>query len=329
LRTCFSAYNFSAGGGQDSGWQNGFSADITTLFFEGDFGELFPDLDTRDVRHLDLGFSVGRQPLSYQEGMLIDDTIDAVGITRNTLLPRGGSDLQVTFLYGWHEIDRDDNREDDGSLFGIFTALDLPISTVNVDFVYVLDDQNNDDGFYWAISSVQRIGHYNTSLRVLGSEAVGDETAAVSSGHILFSEVSWTPAWTDDNVYVNAYAGLDNFASAARGPDAGGPLGRVGILFAALGLGRYAAPLGNRVDDSVGAAVGYQRFCDAAKRRQVIVELGGRHSTMSNGDGEIALGGRFQQALGRHTVVQVETFGALRESRDEGWGARCEVRFEF
>ena len=39
---------------------------VSHLFFEGELGELFPGLDDDDRRGLDFGFSVGRQPISFE-----------------------------------------------------------------------------------------------------------------------------------------------------------------------------------------------------------------------------------------------------------------------
>ena len=324
----FSGYQFSPDG--TDGTVNGFNFDVTTLFFEGDIGEMIPDADPKDSASIDWGISVGRQPLFYQEGMLIDeDIIDAVGITRNTLLPAGGSDLQLTFLYGWGKIGRNDNVERSGqSLFGLFSAWDFPRTTINADIVYVHDDNGETDGVFFGLSGVQRIGHFNTSFRVLGSHATGQESPAVTDGYLLFTELSWTPPWTEDNAYINAYWGIDDFSSAARGAASGGPLGRVGIMFAAVGLGRYGAPLGNRPNNSVGGAIGRQWFFDDT-RKQFVVELGSRYSTDSRGLSAVALGARYQQAMGRHWVLQLDAFGSLVHDGDEGYGARAEIRYEF
>ena len=322
----FTGYNFRAG---PTGSQSEFNGGVTTLFFEGDFGELFPNADPHDFGSLDWGFSVGRQPLLLQEGMLVNDDLDAVGITRNSILPRGGTNMQLTFLYAWNNVHRDDNLEDDpADLFGLFITADYSRSSINADFAYVFDTDQNTDGVYWGLSAVQRIGLVNTAFRVLGSQALDAETAAVSDGLLLFGEVSWTPAWTHDNVYVNAFWGIDQFSSAARGPATGGPLGRAGILFAAVGLGRYGAALGNRADDSAGLAVGYQKFSHDT-RRQLIVEVGGRQGTTGADDGAAALGARFQQAMGKHFVLQVDGFRSVLESRDDGWGTRLELLFQF
>ncbi len=324
----FSGFNFHPD--EDDGWQEEFNGRLTTLFFEGDFGQIFPKLDPEDAYQLDYGFAVGRQPLFFQEGMLINDTIDAVGITRDTLLLPGGPDLRITALYGWDNIDRDNNREDGSThLFGVFTESDVRSSTIDVDAVYIYDNAGRTSGLYWGASAVQRIGHLNTAFRMLGSYALDDKTPEISDGHLLFGEVSWTPPHTHDLAYINGFWGIDEFSSAARGPDTGGPLGRTGILFAAVGLGRYGAALGNRADDAVGAGVGYQMFLDKKNRRQLIFELGGRTSTTDDDEGRIAVGGRYQQAIGQHKILRFDLFGALPEEGDESWGARVELQIKF
>ena len=260
----FTSHQFRPDGpGDEAGYVEAINAQITTFFFEGDLGEIFPNLDRNDQKRLDLGFAVGRQPVNYQEGMLINDSIDAIGITRNTLLPKGGSDLQVTFLFGWNDVHRDDNLERDNTkLWSLSFALDGPKSTNNLDLVYIDDLDGETDGFFWGVSDVRRIGHFNLSTRILGSHATEDESDVVSDGNLIFAELSWSPAWTQDHVYTNFFVGIDEFASAARGPPTGGPLGRTGILFQAVGLGGYGAPLGNRADKSYGGAFGYQWFID-------------------------------------------------------------------
>lgn len=315
--------------GSPTGSQEEFNHEIATLFFEGDLGELFPGTDPDDFGSLDWGFAVGRQPLLFQEGMLINDDLDGIGITRNTLLPRGGTDLQLTFFYAWDDVHRDDNLEDDGAeLLAFFLSADYPKSTWNADFTWVFDTETETDGAYWGLSRVRRIGHWNSSVRVLGSHALDFETDAVSDGYLLMGEFSWTPPWTHDLLYMNVFWGIDRFSSAARGPATGGPLGRTGILYAAVGLGRYGAPLGNRADDSSGFSIGYQKFSHST-RRQAIFELGGRQSTEGLQNAALALGARYQQAYGKHIVLQLDGFGAIKESADDGWGSRLEMRVSF
>src|SRR6185437_13379320 len=103
-RAKYSGFQFGPDG--TDGWVERFNARPTTLAFEGDIGQLFPMLDPDGTRPFDIGFSVGRQALLYQDGLLLDDDMDAIGITQNTILPRGSSNLQITAVYAWNQINR-------------------------------------------------------------------------------------------------------------------------------------------------------------------------------------------------------------------------------
>lgn len=323
----FTSYEFSPNG--DDEWQEEFNADITTLFFEGELAELFPNWDKNDRKSYDIGFSIGRQPLNYQAGMLINDSIDAIGITRNTLLPTGGSDMQLTFIYGWDEIHRNDNQENrDSKLYGLFLAMDRPSTTLNFDLVYIDDTEGDTDGIFWGISDVRRIGHYNLSSRVLGSHALEEESLVVGDGYLAFAELSWTPAWTDDNVYMNAFLGIDNFSSASRGPANGGPLGRTGILFSAIGLGAYGAPINNNARNSYGFSVGYQQFINPIKN-QFIYELGFKKETENTQEQSIGAAVRYRHVLNQRMVFQFDIFKTFNQESEDSQGARLELLVQF
>ncbi len=324
----FTGYTFEPN--SRDGWDDALNARITTLFFEGDFGEMFPDLDPTDTGLLDWGIAVGRQPIFFQQGLLINDQIDGVALVRDTLIPPGGSDLKLTFFYGFDDIHRDDNDEEGGTdMLALFTEADYRKSTWNVDLIYVAGDgMAGGDGFYWGISATQRLGQINTAFRLVGSEALDTENAKVSSGQLLFAEVSWTPHHTEDTVYINGFWGIDEFASAARDPQAGGPLGETGLLFAAVGLGQYGAALGNRADNAAGVAIGYQHLFDET-RKQLNFEIGGRTSTNSVEQGLLAVGGNYQQAIGKHTIFRVDSFVSFPDGGQEGYGARMELLFKF
>jgi hypothetical protein len=325
----FSGYTFEPD--DRDGFDNSLNADITTLFFEGEFGELFPNLDPEDTGSFDYGFAVGRQLIFFQEGMMFNDTIDSIGITRDTvIIPNTSVDTRLTALFGWDQIHRDDNQEDNDSfVVGLFSETDFRKSTTNLDVAYVISDESGgDDGLYVGASATQRIGLWNTSFRANASIAMEDESDAVSTGGLLFGEISKTLPYSEDVIYGNAFWGIDEYSSAARDDTAGGPLGRVGILFAAVGLGNYGAALSNRADDVAGGALGYQVFFNH-NRTQLVFEVGGRKGTTSRIDDAAAIGARFQQAIGDRFVFQVDGFAALQEDRDEGLGLRAELLVRF
>jgi hypothetical protein len=332
----FSGYNFDP---NDQTF-DAFNANVRTLFFEGEFGEIFPNLDPTDSKSLDFGFSVGRQPLIFQEGVLINiDSIDAVGIVKDSMRLFASTDFRATALYAWNFIFRGNNatptdaprlnQEDkSANLVGIFTETDFSWSTVDLDLVYVSGNSLTGSGFYVGLSGIQRIGPINTTFRVNSSVALDKETPEVRNGTLFLGEVSWTPTGTLNNLYANAFWGIDEFTSAARSPTAGGPLGRTGILFAAVGLGSYGAALGNQANRSVGGAVGYQMFFDA-NRRQLIFEAGGRTRTDGLDAAQGAVGFQLQQALFQNFIIGVSSFYSYHETLHSGYGARTELQINF
>jgi hypothetical protein len=335
----YSGYQFSPAG--TVGWVDGFKAEPTTLFFEGDVGQIFPKLDPMGTAPWDVGFSVGRQPLLYQDGLLVDDDLDAVGITRNTFLPRGGSNAQITGLYAWNQINRGDGvNHHDHLLLGLAINADFRPTTWNLEFFYVDSDSQVPGGVYAALSATQRIGVLNTTFRVLGSLALGSEppasvsqfgngSEAVGSGVLLFSEMSYTLPYRTDLVYLDTFWGIDDFTSAARGPDRGGVLGRVGILYAEQPIGRFGSALSSNPQHALGFALGYQAFLGADRRKQLILEAGGRVGTASPSPTQMGIGAQYQQAFGQHIVTELMAFASLTDGQGPGYGARAELRFEF
>ena len=315
----------------DGEFDDALSADLEVLYFEGDFGEIFPNLDRDDFGSTDIGFSVGRQPMLFQEGMLINDTIDGVGLTRNTLLPQNTSNFRMTFFYGWDNINVNNAERRSANLFALLTSTDFRRSTLDVDFAYVQNHDGEGDLVAGGISAVQRIGVTNSAFRVLGSVATDEETSASTDGVLLFSELSWTPHYTHDLVYLTTFAATGEYSPAARGigPASSGPLGRAGINFAAVGIGSFGAPLSGRASDVVGGAFGYQKFYDHT-RKQLIVEAGARVGIDDAVSDAYAVTARYQAAFGQHSVVIVDGFVGYQESNDQTpYGGRLELLVKF
>jgi hypothetical protein len=322
----FNSYDFRGGD-----WINGWNGDIQTLFFEGDFGEIFPRLDPLDSEQLDIGFSVGRMPLFAQQGLFInEDKVDALTITRNTLYGPGLLNLRMTGVYAWDEINRNNNAPDpDAHMYALLTESDFKFSTVNADVAYVQSPMQNGDLIAWAVSGIQRLhgfnNTYNSSVHFLSSHALNGESPVAGNGQLLFSQFSWTPHHSVDLLYVNAFWAIDQFTAPARGTLAGGPLGQTGLLFSAPGLGRFPAPLSNQASNTAGASIGYQMFFDDT-RKQVIFEIGGRADTHKTGLGDMgAVGARYQQALGQHWIFILD--GVVTKTEGSGFAAGTRVEF--
>ena len=133
---------------------------------------------------------------------------------------------------------------------------------------------------------------------------------------------------SDDIAYFNPFVSIGNFTQAGREAILGGPLGSLGILFASPNLSTYGAEISPFTDDVVGFAAGYQAFWDN-HRRNLILEVAGRHDTNGSGFDQYGLGFQLQQAFGRHVQAQLEGFYVFNGERDDGAGARAEMLFVY
>jgi hypothetical protein len=335
----FSGYRFEPL--SSKGFVQGYSATPTTLFFEGELGEIFPHLDEHDKKNLDYGFAIGRQPLTLQDGLLANSyEVDMISITRNSMLIPGGSTLRLSGLVAVNQIERPDYstatvanvRDHGGVLFGLDGAADFPINTMEGDLLYETAGGGG-DAFYAGLGSIQRLGMFNSTFRAVTSAALDGYSSRVASGTLVLGQLSYTIHSSDDLIYVDGFWGIDRFSSAVRDPTAGGPLGNVGLLTAAVGLGSYGAPLSNQADHSAGAAIGYQMFLNESHRKQLIFEVGGRAPTQTpsvlrqQGAGGVAA--RYQQAFGRRFVLVFDVFGVGRENSGISTGSRVELETKF
>ena len=238
------------------------------------------------------------------------------------------NNLRLTAVYGWDKIHRDDNIEDDDARFyGLFSAIDTRYSTIEIDVAHVASDAA-EDLWVWGIGSTQRLmQRYNLTLRLNGSHAAED-TRQSDDGLLLYTELSWTPHATENVFYINGFAGKDNFRSAARDEDAGGPLGRTGLLFAARGIGTYPSAISNRVDESYGAAIGYQMFF-AHNSRHLIIEAGVRSDEGAIDQETAGIALQFQRSFAKRFIFQADGFVTAADDQAPSFGIRTEFQVKF
>ena len=329
----FTRYTFD---GRNEGFNKFFRANIETFFFEGDLGSLIPNLDNAGIKPIDIGFTIGRQPIAFQKGMLINDTVDAIGIVRNNLVFPYTSNLRISGMWAFNRLDRNDAaRNANENMFGLFTAIDAHVSTFNLDLIYV-NDSKGADGFYVGASAIQRIrslDNLTTALRVNSSFALENEVGGnvIGNGTLISLELSKVPHGSDDLMYFNPFIGIGNFTQAGREAIVGGPLANLGILFASPSLSTYVSELNGFTKNVVGAALGYQAFFDH-KRRNVILEVAGRHTykkARGTGIDQLGFGVQVQQAIGRRIQLQFEAFYALNSGQQDGAGARAEFQVVY
>ncbi len=329
----FTRYTFA---GADEGFNEEFNTRIESLFFEGDFGSFAPVFDWAGIKPIDYGFTIGRQSFTFQEGMLINDTVDAIGIVRNNIPLRGTSNFRASALWAWDGLDRNDEFLPDtfDDMFAFFLFADTHVSTYNLDMIYVLDSGDG-DGFYVGASAIQRIaalGGLSTAFRINSSFALEDEIPGnvVGNGALFTAEISKEVTGSHDIVYFNPFVSVGNFTQAGRTPILGGPLANMGILFASPNLSLYLSEQnGFTTNGVVGAAVGYQAFW-SKQTRNLILEIAGRHDYEDGaGFDSIGAGFQYQHKINRFVQLTLEGFVTANEGRDNGSGARFEVLFNY
>ena len=327
----FSGYNFEQGDAASADWNNEFDTSVRTFFFEGDFGSLVPNLDPAGIKPIDYGFTIGRQPFLFQDGVMLNDTLDAFGIIRNNIRFKGISGMRLAALYAWGDLDRNDTRRDpQPSLFALSTSIDTFRRTIEADLIYVDDDTANGDAYYFSILSTQAVGLINTTFRFNSSFAEDADTSSVADGFLVSAEISWTPHSSDDVVYINPFLAIESYTQAGREPIVGGPLAALGIMFASPNLGNFRSELSNATTETAGVAMGYQAFWDDFKRN-LILEFAARIDTSGDTTGrdDYAVGFQLQQKLEQRYLVQLDGFFSLRDKRDDAFGWRTELLIQF
>jgi hypothetical protein len=292
--------------GRDAGGVDGLNGEVAALFFEGDFGEIFPLLANQDFSATDFGFSIGRQRIFYQEGTIINDEIDAIGVTRNTLLPKNSSNFRITGLYAWNRVNRANNPDDQsGGLWAIFTSVDFRPTTFDFDVAFSKGAGGDDDQLVFGLSAIQRFGLTNTTFRLLGSSINDDRDD--TEGFLAFAEFSWFPFGSHDHIYFQPYIAVNEFQSISRGPEDSGPLQRIGISFEGVGLGTYGSAANSEARDVMGGAFGYQFFFDHTAK-QLILEVATRYGLATDVANQAVFNARYQAKFGQHTVMVLDAF---------------------
>ncbi|NRB76887.1 MAG: hypothetical protein HRU46_21210 [Verrucomicrobiales bacterium] len=323
-------------GAIDDGFTNGLNFEPTTFFFEGVFDEIFPNLDPDDSRNLDYMFSIGRQPVILQDGIMALDDMDALGVTRHNLFSFGASATRLTGYFGFNELHRGDNiRDSRGRLLALSANLDYPKRTIEADAAYVSGSESlGGDGGYIGLGHLAQFGYWNSNFRVNASFALSSQRArseAIADGWLLTHQLSRVMKYSDDVLTLSMFGEIDNYTSAARGPATGGPLGGFSVLQRAVGIGTYGPAIEAQKGDQLGFEISYQHFLDSAERRQLLAAVGAAGSYDSAVDDPVtfALSLQYQQSLSENLIWTLGGFGSITEDSEKGFGVRTELNRKF
>ncbi|MCF8481721.1 MAG: hypothetical protein K9H25_14940 [Rhodospirillum sp.] len=317
--------------GGDEGFHSEHGAHLTAAFAEFQVDQVFPFLDPWGGGFLDVNVAAGRQLIEAQDGMLVNDTMDSVGVAKNNIQLPGNIHGRVTGVMAWNEVHRGNNVFDGDALFyGLFTSWDTSKTTYDLDFAYV-DGQAGrvGDSIHAGLSATRRFGLWNASGRIMGSTALDGDSAGADDGVLSYVETSTSFPGDENIFYANGFWGVGSFTSASRAGTAGGPLVRTGILFSSANLGAYGAPLNNRGQNVVGGAVGYQMFLSGVDQ-QLTFELGGVADTVGNDRSGVGFGTSYSRKLTDRVVFRADGYVAHnQDDRGTGYGLRSEIQVLF
>ena len=313
----------------NSGFINESNIRLTTAFFEGELSEIFPKIDWLGRLPLDYEFSIGRQRVIIQDGLLINDMLDSLAVTRSTIPFPGSNFARIGGFVAVNNVQRSNHIDDPhGELYGIFTSADIAHSTIDLDLVYV--DSSDAIGDQFNIGASYTHGYVileravDTKVHLSSSFTPDQETAQATDGTLLYTSFSWAPKRTDDIMYVNLFGAIGDYAPAAR--ERGGPLGLTGLLFAPNGLAGPA--INNGAKDSFGGSIGYQLIWPTLDRN-LVFEIGGKKDDSHGEVDRVGAAIRYAQKIHTHVFFEVGGFAVMQEDIDDAFGIRTKINIVF
>ena len=337
----FLNYQFA---GDDRKQGNGtLDVNLSTLFFEGDFGSIYAGL-ADEYTSLDLPFSFGLMPLLFQNGIWMDDAFvgAAFAIPALNSPTFDISNMDITFFGGFDKVttlailDTGGQVADHGvNIYGVTTYIEsregyLELGLGRVDGEGRLDDFSYNSA---SVSYTRRYGrHISNSMRAVwtfGQDATGAQQTA--DGVIFLAENSLVTSLPSTLVpYFNAWVGFDRPRPLA---DATGLLKNIGINFEADALTGFPK-LDDTGHDTAGGAIGLEYLF--ALDQQIVVEAATVQTLGSDNDvgrpaagDQYALGIRYQRPISPEWIVRADAmYGWLHKAEDIS-GLRMEIRRKF
>jgi hypothetical protein len=337
----FLNYQF-AGDDRDQG--NGtVDVNLSTLFFEGDFGSIYAGL-ADEYTSVDLPFSFGLMPLLFQNGIWMDDAFVGAAFAIPALnSPKFDiSNMDITFFGGFDKVTTPAIRDAGGqvadhgvNIYGVTTYIEsregyLELGLGRVDGEDRLDDFSYNSA---SISYTRRYGRrLSNSLRAIwtfGQDATGVQQTA--DGVIFLVENSLITSLPSTLVpYFNAWVGIDRPQPLS---DATGLLKNTGINFEADALTGFPR-LDDTGHDTAGGAIGVEYLF--ALDQQIVVEaatvqvLGGDNDVGRAAAGDqYALGVRYQRPISPEWIVRADAMYGWLDKAEDISGLRLEIRRKF
>jgi hypothetical protein len=318
---------------------NNLSPDLVTGFFEGDLGVLL-GATSDSPSSFDLPFAVGLLPLSYQNGIWMDDIVvgAAFAIPSQNSRLLDWSNYDATFFAGVYDVTTPalNNDQNAGRVLGSAWFIEAYGGYIEADWAYVHDDDNRHRSYHNLGLAFTRRYFHQVSNSVRAIINVGQELAQAdrtADGGVLLIENSLiSPLPTQLVPYLNTFIGWDRPQSVARNAQAGGILRNTGINFETDGLNGYPT-LEATAANTYGGAMGVN-WLGLGLNQQVVLETAyvrgyGDPARRLVVEDEWGVGLRYQVPLSHATLFRADAMYGLRDFAEDLFGLRCEWRWKF
>ena len=242
-------------------------------WFEGELQSIFGGL-IDDPRHpLDINFTVGKFPFALHNALLINDEITGIVLGKNSITSTPLSNINVQLFYALDDVDVDFG---DTETAGVHFLGDYRHAQIEATYAHLFDSGSADRAAdYGALSLTHFFGPLTLAGRVMFKEG---DTDGSGDGQLYVLESSFTRIphhWIQEHAGIELTVSYLNLFKATSGwsPISGGNFNRLRNLFTLNPLLNIAA--GVAPTDTVGAAAGVQMFChhqDASITPEVAVE---------------------------------------------------------
>ncbi|MEL7462978.1 MAG: hypothetical protein AAFN79_02865 [Pseudomonadota bacterium] len=317
-----------------------------TLFYEGDLGAFIAGV-TDEYQSYDLPISFGLMPLLFQNGVWMEDAIlgGAFTIPAQNSPALGITNYDITFFGGISDLNTDafvndagQKDEDQGMVLGVAGFFDVNEGYLELGYAHIFDKNKTDGGDqsyhnFTAGFSKRYFGLVSNATRFVANvgQNRGGGRAKTADGFLILSENAFITHMPLTLIpYANFWIGHNTPQSVARAGGAGGILRNVGLAFETDNLTGFPTldPTGR---DTLGGAIGLQYLF--ALDQQLVVEAA---TVIPWGDkagpaidNEYALSARYQIPITNQLILRADAIYGIKESRDDVFGARFEVRVKF
>ncbi|HTU43271.1 MAG TPA: hypothetical protein VMF10_16300 [Candidatus Aquilonibacter sp.] len=264
-------------------------------------GEIFNWLAPKDQYPLDLNLAIGRFPLSFQNGILMNNIADGFAISKDNIQLFNWSNLNIIYFLTWGETQggftAEQQQQERKNLTGIDSDADIGNYFVEGDFLASYDNPRtiqypaNLNRFFWALSVTRSIGEEGFTLRAIGS------TGNQSQGNGQFFSLETTHEFMDTRPYFNIFGATKNFLTASQQFDA--PLINEGILLTPDRL-TPTPGLDGSANDEIGGILGV--ILNPRGHTTFTPELGYTFDNTSNGNNQFGAAFQVQSDLAEYIV---------------------------